>query len=345
MKKDKSPILLFDYDFLFYMAACVVEKKSIVAVNKITGDEMVFKNRTEFWGRGKTIGGELANINKSRTSPFTKEDFYIEERKELEPIENCFHVFNMSVKSICSQLDTKKYYGFTGTGETFRERLSTLQKYKGNRETMEKPAYLDALKEYAMQYHECYLVKDIEADDAVSIDAYGAHLEYSKTGNESDKVITVSVDKDAKACTGFLFNPNKYFEPIEVNGIGSIYLDDKGKPDGDGRAWLYYQILYGDPTDNYDPAVFSSKKNGEIGCFNRIKDCKTDKEYWQAIVNHYRELYPEPFEFESFRGDKIEANWLYVLQEITDMAHMQRWPDDRLNVQAILHKMRVDYDL
>lgn len=341
----KSPVLLIDYDFLFFAAACVTEQKSILAINKITGEEVVYKNRTELWGRGKQIGGALEEINKSRTSPFTKEDFIIVDQKEVQEVDNAIYIFKNSIKSLCSQLDTNKYYGYTGTGETFRDRLATLQKYKGNREGTEKPTHLDALKEYAIDYHECYLVKDIEADDAISIDSYHNYNVYKKTGNLNDKLITIAVDKDAKGCTGFLFNPNKYFEPIEIDGLGYLTLDDSSKPDGWGRKWFYYQVLLGDAVDNYDPACLSTKKNGEQGCFNRLEGCNTDRECWQAIVQHYQELYPEPVTFTNFRGDELTVNWLYILQEIVDLARMLRWEGDRVQVQDILQKLRIDYDV
>lgn len=336
-----STTLLFDYDFLLYKACFAVEKSKIKVINKITSEESNFKCRSDFWGRGKKIGGELAKINKSRTSPYTKEDFEIIDEKELEPFNSAVIVINSMINNICKQLGTNNFYGYSGTGETFRERLATLKPYKGNRENLIKPTYIDDLRDYLCDYKNCEIVKDIEADDAVSMDAYHYYNQYKKTGK--NKVITVAIDKDSKGCTGYLFNPYKDFEPLEINGLGTIF-NDEGKPDGYGRAWLYYQICRGDDVDFYDPACLSSMKVGDVTAYKALDGCSTDKQYWQAIVNFYKKMYPEPVTFTNFRGDELTVDWLYILQEITDLAHMKRWYDDRLVVKDILDKLKVNYE-
>lgn len=346
MSKNK-PTLCFDYDFLLYQAACVTEKSQIKAINKITSEEFTFKSRTELWGHWKNkSGGWLAEINKSRTSPYTPEDFLIEDFKETEPIENSIYVLNQSIKKICAELDTNKYYGYTGRGDTFRSRIATLQEYKGNRTELIKPTHLEDLKDYVERKHNAVIVRDLEADDYCSMDAWYCFKNYSKTGNLKDKLINVAVDKDAKGVTSFLFNPNKMFEPQRIEGLGTIYRLDVGvapEIEGYGRAYLYFQIASGDVADNYNPACFSDSKAGSITAFNALSGCSTDRQYWQALVHYYKKLYPEKKTITNFRDDTFEIDWLYVLQEITDLAHMKRWEDDRLVVKDILDKLEVKY--
>lgn len=331
-----SPTICFDYDFLLYQAACVVEKRKIKVVNKITSEEHVFKNRTEFYGHWKKKeGGWLAEINKSRTSPYDVEDFLIEDTMDVEPIDNAIHILNNSIKGICSTLDISNYYGYTGKGNTFRHDVATMLPYKGNRENMQKPVYLDDLKDYIVKRHNAEIVRHYEADDYCSMDAYAAYFKFKETGNLADKLITVAVDKDARGTTGFLFNPNDMFEPVEINGVG--YLSKEGsKITGIGRAWFYFQVAYGDPSDNYKPSCLSTKDVGEVAAYNAIKDSVTDQDYWKALIVLYKDLYPEPIKVINFRQDEIEVDWKYALQEIVDLAHMKRFKEDKIDLSKVL---------
>lgn len=336
-----SRTLLFDYDYLLYLAACAVEERSILVINKHTKEELTFKNKTEFYGRGKKISGYLEELNKKQNTDYKKTDFEIIDMRTTGELSEAIIILDSQIKQICKQLGTKKHYGYSGVGDTFRHKLATLKPYKGNREDLVRPEHLGALREYLTLSHDCEIVTGIEADDAVSIDSYYFYKDWKKTGKE--RVITVSIDKDAKGCTGYLFNPKKDFEDLEINGLGSLW-NDEGVIDGYGRAWFYYQLCRGDDVDNYDPAALSETKVGDVTAFKALTGCATDKQYWQAIVNFYKKLYPEPVTFTNFRGDELTINWLYVLQEITDLAHMQRWENDRLVVTEILKNMGVNYE-
>ena len=338
-----KPTLCIDYDYLLFQSACVTEKAQIKVLNKITSEEMIFKSRTDFYGHWKNKnGGWLSEVNKKRTSPYSLDDFLIEDFKETEPIENAIHILNNSIGSLCSQLETKKYYGYTGRGDTFRNTLATLSEYKGNRKGMSRPTHLEDLKDYIESKHNAVIVRDFEADDFCAMDSWYCYKQYKKTGNEKDKLIVVAVDKDAKGVTSFLFNPNKMFEPTEIQGLGTLFRDEK-EIDGHGRSWFYYQVAAGDTSDNYDPACLSTVKTGPVTAYEALSGCATDKQYWEALVKYYKKLYPEPVTFTNFREDEITVNWLYVMQEIVDLAHMKRWEEDRLIVPDILSNLGVEY--
>lgn len=344
MAKKAKPTLCFDFDFLLYQSACVTEKSQIRVLNKITSEELIFKSRTDFYGHWKNKnGGWLAEVNKSRMSPYVIDDFIIEDFKETEPIENAIHILKSSIKGICSELDTDKYYGYTSRGDTFRTKLATLKEYKGNRKELVKPTHLEALKDYVEHKHNAVIVKDFEADDFCSMDAWYCFKKYNKTGNENDKLINIAIDKDAKGVTSFLFNPSKMFEPQRIEGLGSVYRDEN-EVDGHGRAWFYYQVVCGDISDNYDPACYSDFKSGPITSFNSLSGCATDRQYWKAIVNYYKKLYPEKKVITNFRQDEIEIDWQYVLQEVVDLAWMKRWEEDRLLVPEILKNLGIEND-
>lgn len=343
VKPKNKPTICFDYDFLLYQSACVTENSQIRVTNKITSEENIFKSRTEFYGHWKNkSGGWLAEVNSKRLSPYLVEDFIIEDFAEIEPIENSIHVLNSSIKKLCNELDIKSYYGYTGRGDTFRNDLANLQEYKGNRLTLKKPTHLEALKDYVKSKHNAVIAEYYEADDFCAMDAWYSFKKFKNTGNLSDKLINIAIDKDAKGVTSFLFNPDKMFEPIEIQGLGYLTRENR-EVEGIGRSWFYYQLTLGDSSDNYSPACLSNFEVGPAAAYNILKDCKTDKEYWQALVNFYKKLYPEPVTFTNFRGDNLTVDWLYVLQEIADLAHMKRWEDDRLIVKDILDRLEVKY--
>ena len=55
------------------------------------------------------------------------------------------------VESALSSLNTTRYKGFVGKGESFRVQRSTLLKYKGNRTDLIKPLYLDEVANYVIK--------------------------------------------------------------------------------------------------------------------------------------------------------------------------------------------------
>ena len=339
-----TPTVCFDYDFLLYSCACVTEQRKILVINNITGQEQVFKNKTEFWGNyRKKDGGYLAEINKNRTTPYIPEDFTIEDMMFTEPIGNAIKILNSQITKILSVLDTKKYIGYTGRGDVFRHKVATLQPYKGNREGLIKPTHLEELKDYVERKHNAQIVTELEADDWCSIENYQAYGKYQVSKSERDKLIVVAVDKDAKGTVGFLYNPEHFLEPELINGLGWLKRNSKGDIDGRGRKFLYWQVCAGDTSDNYDPACISKNKGGQVKTYELLKDCKTDKECLEAMVKYFKYLYPEPVTFTNFRGDEIEVDWLYVLQEMFTLARMLRWEDDFVQIKDVLDSLGVDY--
>ena len=118
---------ILDLDWCKYTAAAVGEKRSIVAIHNITGDEYKFDTRTAMWGRKKTRdGGWLEEQNKKRTTPLLHSDFTIKDVQTPEPIENCLYTAKTMVEGALFQLGTTKYKGFVGKGESFRVGRSTV---------------------------------------------------------------------------------------------------------------------------------------------------------------------------------------------------------------------------
>lgn len=338
-------VALFDYDPILYAAGSVGETRSVRIIHRQSGDEYEFDNRTLFWGHWKKkAGGWLAAYNKGLDSPRLPEEFDTIDIQVPEPIENCLHTVKRMINATCEAVGADSYYGYSGKGKVFREDLSTILKYKGNRDGMLRPLHLDALKEYLVKHHNCEIITKIEADDACSIDSTNAYKKWLKTKSDQDKYVLCFVDKDYFQTAGHLYNTNTQDNICSYDGFGWLNLNDKGDVKGRGRLWLYQQCLSQDTSDNYAANSASDMKWGEKKAYELLKDCKSDKEAFEAMVQGYKILYPQPKTIIGWRGNEIEVDWLYVMQENFNLAKMLRSRDEKpTDIKEVLSKLGVDY--
>lgn len=325
-----SKILVFDADYIKYKAASACEKRTIKVIHTPSGREKEFKNRTEFYGRDKKSGW-LGELNRKRTSPFLLEEFEIIDVQTPEPVSNCLHTVKMMIDDVCKRLGTNKYYGYIGKGDSFRRDRSTILEYKGNRTDSLSPVLLPEVEEYLLRNHGMKTVVGLEADDWVVIDGY----------KSKDKIV-VSTDKDANGCEITLFNPDKFTTPEKIRGLGKLWINEKGEVDGRGRLFLYYQIASGDPVDNYKANAASDIRWGPKSAYKALAGCTTDREAWLKLKEVFQYLYPEPKVITGWRGDKIEIDYLYVLQEMLTMARMWRTPEDDVKVLDVFNKLSIE---
>jgi hypothetical protein len=368
--------LVFDFDCIIFPAASIAEERFIVATHTPTGREMEFPTKTALYGHhAKKAGGFIAEQNKLNGNDFWKvEDFTILECQRprpfkvkgkdedgtpnpdkdyfISPLDGAKQIIDTKIRSICNKLGTNIYHGYTGSGDVFRHNICTLLKYKDRDELM-KPLFLDQLKQYVCEKHSCTMITgdyktNIEADDMLNIDCLTGYNRWIKGGRkDKDKLIAISIDKDSKQCSGWHYNPNKDKDGSErlVEGFGELWINtlDKGKEvDGKGRMWLYFQVACGDITDNYYPNCFSDIKWAEMSAYEALKDCKNDKEAFEALVNVFKKLYPEPKVVKGCKGD-VEVSWMYVMQEMFNMAMMLRKIGDSINVKETLDKLKISY--
>lgn len=362
--------LLFDYDPLLYAAAPIGETRSIKAIHRESGDEYEFKNRTAFWGHWKKkAGGWLKEYNdaKSEGNRRTPESFDIIDVQEAGPIQQCVQVLKNAILETKETLGAKTYFGFTGKGTVFREDVSTILKYKGNRDGTIRPLHLDDLKEYLVKNHACEVVynpdpkQNIEADDACSIASYDAYQKWLKTRSDDDMLWLAFVDKDYWQCAGHLYNTNNKRTANQGNTFGGLHWNpDTKEVTGCGRMWLYYQVMNGDDADNYFANSASPLKWADKSAYDILKDAKNDKEAWEALVKGYKLLYPAPKSIIGWRGYedpkdrlilkdnsedfRIDIDWKYMLQENFTLAKMLRWKGDETNVLEVMDKLGVDHN-
>lgn len=336
--------ICFDFDPILYTAGSVGEKRSIHVVHTASGDEWDFDTRTKFWGHHRhKQGGWLQEWNSAQPEHKRRlpGEFVVTDVQTPEPFSNAAHTVKRIISSVCEAAGSKSYYGYSGKGKVFREDVSSIIKYKGNRENSLRPLLLDELKAYLVKHHSCEIITGIEADDACAIDSYTAWKKWSKTNNDGDKLILACVDKDYLQCDSHILNIAHLDKGVDsFSGFGSLVKTEKGVK-GRGRMWLYYQTLYGDSSDNYFANSASKMQWGEVRAYDLLKDAKNDREAWQALVTGYSLLYPKPYTVEGWRGDTVEVSALQMLQENFTLARMLRWKDDFVDVEDVLRKLNV----
>lgn len=337
--------LLFDYDPVLFAAACINEKRSISVVHRASGDEYDFDTRTQFFGHWKAKkGGWLAEYNEGKTSPRLPDEFDITDLQKPEPLENAIHTMNSMLRGYCERLGSKKYYGYSGTGQVFRHDLATILEYKGQRKNLVRPVHLSPLKEYLVAKHNCDVVTLIEADDACSCDSYAAYQKWKKTKSDADKMILVMAEKDYQQTTGHIFNTGSSTDVCSHEGFGWLKLDEKGDVRGRGRMWLAHQTLSNDVADNYAANSACDMKWADKSSFKLLKDATDDKQMFEALVKGYQTLYPSKKIVKGWRGDDIEIDWLYMLSENFNLAKLLRTRDEKpTDVKAVLDKLGIVY--
>jgi hypothetical protein len=353
--------LVFDIDSILYDAASAVEDRFITAMHVPTGKVMELANRTELYGSWrKKDGGFIAAQNELLGSVVYKaDDFEIVDGQRLKEFTvtkgyggsnvkpfsalSCAkNIIDKKISDICEKLNCYDYFGYTGTGDTFRTELATLLPYKGQRSTM-RPLLLSELKQYVIDRHHCEMVTYLEADDVVSIATVEGYKKWKKSRDDKDMVIACGVDKDMKQVEGWLYNISKDDGPYLIEGFGSLWLDEKGDVDGGGRVFLYWQMLSGDQADNYKANCFSDVTYGEKAAYKDLKDCTNDKQAFEAMVRVFKRMYPEPKVITGCKGE-VKINWYFVMNEMFQLARMLRWKDDSVDLKDVLTKMGISHE-
>ena len=330
MSRDKA---IIDLDFIKYKVACIGQVNTIM-VRHPTGLVKEFNTRTEFYGHYiKKDKGWLSRYNEDSGKELLADEFEIEDKVERIPIENVFKAADITFKRALSQLGTSNYKAFLGEGDSFRVELSTLMKYKGNRDGVVKPLAMEEVVEYLHKKYKPEVVSGIEADDAVVMECY-----------KQPSNVIVGVDKDYYGQPSRFMNFDRPEEGVyNCNCFGKLWKDGK-KWRGYGRQFLYFQIISQDTVDNYKASKFSDIKWGEASAHKALVGCKNDKEALQVVKEVYQKLFPEPKTVTGWRGDELEIDWKYVLNENYKMAAMKRYEGDNSCIFDAMSKVGVSLD-
>lgn len=154
-------------------------------------------------------------------------------------------VSSIKVALSCSKKDNFRRHLFPG--------------YKKNREAAYRPDCLLETFEALRDTFDCLVYPKLEADDVLGIFA------------SSGKGISVTIDKDLKGVSGWLYNPEKNDEPYYIS------------PE-DAERWFCTQWMSGDSTDGLPGLWRIGKKTAE-----KLLD-EWDEENWHANI---AEMYSE----------------------------------------------------
>ena len=157
---------------------------------------------------------------------------------------------------VYQELKCDDYKAYITGRNNFRNDIAVTEPYKGNRKDAKRPTHYQAIRNHLLRLG-ADLVEGEEADDAVAIEA-------TKTGGW-----IVSIDKDLDQVAGWHYNFVKRLE---------YYVTEE-----EGLRNLFTQVLTGDRTDN----IIGLKGIGPKKAEKLLKDCKTEREYYDACLKAY----------------------------------------------------------
>ena len=237
--------LLIDADGIIYRCGFAVEKtKYLVTGTTTDGDGIYIVNCCD----------SFADANSEAKSRENDEGIRIWSRKEIEPIENAYHLVNTVLRSLP---EGKKELWLTPSVGNFRDKIATLAKYKGNRDYVNRPKYHRELTQFLIEEWGARYTEGQEADDELGI----------RATEEGDKALIVSFDKDLLQIPGRHYN---WVEKVETT------VSPK-----DASLNFYAQILSGDPVDNVPglPGIGTVKARrilsnvvSPLDAWNRVKE-------------------------------------------------------------------------
>lgn len=318
----KNGCVVVDGDLLAYRCAAATEKRSVIAKHKDTLEEVEFDTATLF----KEWAGEDVDKYELRAT------------QTPEPISHTYRGMKLMLESILEKTECSSYHiVVSGESDTnFRRHLPLPTRYKDSRKDVAKPLNLDACKQWLVERHNAEVAVG-EADDLI--------VAYKYQGYRDKKyVVSASIDKDDMHGPGWTFNWNTMDKPELIEGLGELYIDESNTVKGKGRLFLYFQMLFGDPADCYKPCEIAKVKFGEKSAYKLLKDCTTDKDAVQVLVNQYKKWYPEPVYYTAWDGSRQKKNWLEIMQMYADCAFMRRFEGDRLDVKKLIDKLGVVHE-
>lgn len=329
---DAFDLVVIDADIICFRSAVAHEERYITCESGVPQCCGEWDTRTDYKKALKELGLEAEYANS-----------VITDHQRLQPNALRFTEYSIknTIESIRKAVNAKQVKLVLGGKGNFRRELPLPVRYKWSRDTSIRPLLLRHAQKYILKHYDVELSEGEEADDLISKYQYQGFL-------NKGSIVVETCDKDANSTAGYVYNHVREELVYIPNALGELYLE-KGKLTGIGRRWLYAQILLGDSADDYKPTDLYSMITGnkgnyaDTGVYNTLKDCKTDKECWEAIVVKYQEWYGEIEGWHSWEGVPQEGTWLDLLQLYVDCPFMRRVDNERLDVRAVLTKLNIEW--
>lgn len=328
--------VVIDGDVLKFAIASKGEKRTVHIAHKETGDEYIVDTRTSFYGHWKKkSGGLLAEMNADlpEEKRMLPEDFTYTDIQTPEPLSHVLHTAKLYTDNYIKSCEADSYSMLIGKGDSWRVDYSTLLKYKGNRTDLIRPLLMDDVIDYMVRKFGAELVYDFEVDDRIVMDTYG-----------KDGHFAAGVEKDLYSSSLYFLDTSRPELGVQNgNQFGKLWINDKKEVKGIGRKHLLWQVCSKDDSDNYSAYAFSDVSWGPKSAYEALVNCQNDRELFQAAYDVFKKLYPEPKTVTGWRGDSVQIDPLYVMQECFTMAKMLRWEDDIVDLKDVFNKLGVDY--
>jgi len=176
-----------------------------------------------------------------------------------DAIDKVDDLLEQSLNEVMWEINEEEYQVFlTGKGN-FRYDIAVTHEYKGNRKKVEKPEYLEGVRNHLVDHWDAIVSKGEEADDLIGIWS-------TDIGKDA---IVVSIDKDMLQLPCTHFNPNKKtFQTVdEFNGL----------------KFFYSQILTGDTADNIVGLYGIGPKKAE----KLLEGSETEQDMYEVCLRAY----------------------------------------------------------
>lgn len=216
--------------------------------------------------------------------------------------------------SILDQIQTQEVRYYLTGSDNFRNDVATYQQYKGNRydkngnRIKAQPKWLYAIRLYLQAHYDAILCEGQEADDALAI------AQMKCNASQDWHSIISSIDKDLRIIPGLHHDMNSGFIE-EIDELGYLIIDKKGKVRGGGLKFFYAQLLMGDTADwikglpkvtkwmkeTYnDTATIRLGGCGEKAAYNILNTADSEKELFMRVMSCYASYWD---------GDHFYNNW------------------------------------
>lgn len=267
-----NTVLLIDGDLLVYRCGFAAEKTTYTVKDM----------------EGKCLGAFPSNKEMQQwAKAMPEQDVVVEKTKDIQPLAFALNNVSTTVDAICARFPGSSMEMYITGKNNFRDKVATLQKYKGNRENVPKPVHYKEIREFLCGKYGGVVVDGEEADDRIGIRA--------TTLGESS--IIVSTDKDLDTIPGWHFN---WVEKV------MYYLTPE-----ESMRKFYMQILTGDSTDNIRGISGCGRKTAE----KILHGITKPKGLWQAVLAAYVEAYPDGCDGLSAKDAALEnARLVYIRQ-------------------------------
>lgn len=319
-------INIIDADTIAFASAAQAQQTSIVATAP-SGYSKEFKNITEL----------KRTMNKKGTIELLPE-IKIETKVVPDSIEFALNNVKRKLEKIAEAVQADVTIIVLGEKATYRQSLPLPSPYKNNR--ADKPIYLKECKEYMIKYKDAYVVNNIETDDEVTIlaEEYKAKnwdVVLSSPDHDSFQLhdITLFNYKEEDLSKAFI---NLWDHRFEVIKKGTY-----NKSVGSGVGYLAGQLLYGDPTDTYNPTELAGIKYGMMSALKDLSNCNQPKDFLEVVKCKYKEWYNKPISYIAYNGTKHTKGWKEILQMYFTCAYMLRSRKDKANVEEFFNSYGV----